>query len=335
MSKDRNVPDIITEEYYQISPAILSSFPKYRPPLDLFVFNTKVMQLEMYCKKNTRITNEQVEEIQQLGDSGDIFVSRADHPVYSQHIIKQLDLVLVDKNLKENEVIDICINALTIGVADFFEQPVKMVYDKLYSDVMVTTEYLWEDKHRLKGLMRRLHTTDYTLANHSLNSFSAGLWLLTQIKKEELRRKDFDQAAIAFLLHDIGMSKVPAFILSKTTPLKPEEKEKIPPHPLAGYKILHKLDLLDDFVHQATMEHHERLDGSGYPQRSKNISFFGKLTAIVDAFSAMIQKRAYSEAKDPMTACKELVAARSKFDSQIASTLLAGFLSENFKPVKK
>ena len=335
MSKDKNVPDIITEEYYQVSPAILSSFPKYRPPLDLFVFNTKVMQLEAYCKKNTRLSNEQVEEIQKLGGEGNIFVSRADHPVYSEHIVKQLDLVLVDKNLKEHEVANICLKALEMDLADFFEQPIKMVYDKLYNDIMVTTEYLWEDKHRLKNLMRRLHTEDYSLIHHSTNSFTVGLWVLCQIRKEELRRKDFDQAAIALLLHDIGMSKVPSFILSKTTPLKPEEKEKIPPHPLVGYKILHKLDLVDDFARQATMEHHERLDGSGYPQKSKDLSSFGRLVAVVDAFSAMIQKRPYAEAKAPMVACKELVSLKTRFDMTLASTLLAGFLSESFKPLKK
>ena len=328
--KNAAIPSTISEEYYQISNAILNSFPKYRPPLDLFVFNTKVMQLETYCKKGVRLSNEQVEEVQNLCGEGDLFVSRADHPVYSQHIVKQLDLVLVDQNLKEHEVTNICLKALEADAANFFDQPVKIVFDQLYNDLMVTTEYIWQDKHRIKMFMRRLHHGEHSLALHSVNTLCVGLWLLTQSKTEELRRKDFDNAALALLLHDVGMAKVPSFILSKTTPLKPEEKEKIPPHSLAGYKIVHKLDLTSDAMRQAVLEHHERLDGSGYPQRAKDISNFGRLTAVADAFSAMIQKRPYAEAKDPLTASRELAADKTRFDLNYSGMLLAALLSESF-----
>ena len=324
------VPASISEEYYQISQAILESFPKYRLPLDLFIFKDDIAQLVVYYKKDTRLSNEQVEEIHQLCAEGDLFVSRADHPIYSQHIVKQLDLVLVDQNLKEAEVADIAIRALEMRLEAFFDQPVKPVFDLLYTDVMVVTEYIWNDLHRVRLFLRRLHKGEYSLARHSINSFSLGLWLLMSPKNDEIRRKDFDQAALALLLHDVGMAKIPAFITGKTTPLKAEEKEKIPPHSLAGYKIMHKLDQCYDAMRQATLEHHERLDGSGYPQRSKTISTFGKLVAVVDAFSAMIQKRPYAEAKDLISAAKELTEAKSRFEFSFSSRILAALISDTF-----
>ena len=259
------VPENISEEYYQISEAILESFPKYRPPLDFFVFKEDIAQLVTYSRKGDRLSNEQVEETRRLCAEGDLFVSRSDHPVYSQHIVKQLDLVLVDQNLKEAEVADICLRALELRLGDFFDQPVKPQFEALYTDVQVVTEYLWTDMHRLRLLMRRLHRGDYSLQHHSVNTFCVGLWLLAETRGEELRRKEFDQAAMALLLHDVGMAKIPAFILGKTTPLKPEEKEKIPPHTLLGYKIMHKLDQSYDAMRQAALEHHERMDGTGYP----------------------------------------------------------------------
>ena len=82
------IPDNIAEEYYQISQEILSSFPKYRPPVDLFQFRADIAQLYPYSRKGARLSNEQVEEIQQLCESGDLFVSRTDHPIYSEHIVK-------------------------------------------------------------------------------------------------------------------------------------------------------------------------------------------------------------------------------------------------------
>jgi len=324
------VPASISEEYYQISQAILESFPKYRLPLDLFIFKDDIAQLVVYSKKDTRLKNEQVEEIHQLCANGDLFVSRADHPIYSQHIVKQLDLVLVDQNLKETEVADISLRALEMRLNAFFDQPVRPVFDLLHADALVVTEYIWNDLHRLRMFVRRLHKGDYSLARHSINSFTLGLWLLMSPKNDEIRRKDFDQAALALLLHDVGMAKIPAFITGKTTPLKPDEKDKIPAHVLVGYKIMDKLEQTYDAMRQATLEHHERLDGSGYPQHTKNISTFGKLVAVADAFSAMIQKRPYAEAKDLAGAARELVEAKSRFEFQFSSKILAALVSDSF-----
>lgn len=324
------VPDSISEEYYQISSAILESFPKYRLPLDLFVFNEDAVQLLTYSKKGQRLSNEQVDEIHGLCANGDLFVSRTDHPIYSQHIVKQLDLVLVDQNLKEAEVADICIRALELRLNDFFDQPVRPPFEALFTDAMVVTEYLWNDLHRLRLLMRRLYRGDFNLPRHSINTFSVGLWLLTNPAPEGLQRKQFDQIALAFLLHDVGMAKIPPFITGKTTPLKPDEKDKIPPHVIAGFKIMQKLDQSYEAMRQTVLEHHERLDGSGYPQHSKDISQLGRLAAVADAFSAMLQKRPYAEAKDPLSAAKELSMMKNRFDFTYSGKLLAALLSEAF-----
>ncbi|MDR1490139.1 MAG: HD domain-containing protein [Desulfovibrio sp.] len=325
----------IYEEYYQISESILDSFPKYRLPLDLFVLNEEVAQLLTYYRKSQRLSNEQVEEVHRLCAEGNLFVSRRDHPIYSQHIVKQLDLVLVDRNLKEKEIADICIRAFDLRLEEFFAQPVRPLFNQLISDLQVVTEYIWADLHRLRLFTNRLHKGDYSLARHSINVFSIGLWLYVYPANAGLRRREFDQAARGLLLHDVGMSKVPAFILNKTTPLKPEEKEKIPPHTLNGYKILHKLDEEGhDLVRQAALEHHERLDGSGYPQHSTTISSFGRLTAVADAFSAMLQKRVYAEAKEAVAAAKELTEAKTRFDLSFSGKLLAALVNDSFGKVK-
>ena len=143
----------INEEYYQISGEILSSFPKFRPPVDLFRFREDIAVLAPYCVKGSRLTSEQVDEVAQLCAEGDLFVSRSDHHIYSRHIVKQLDLVLQDNNLKEAEIADICIRALLMRCSDFFEQPVKTLFEPLYRDVMVVTEYLWSDKHHISTFM--------------------------------------------------------------------------------------------------------------------------------------------------------------------------------------
>ncbi|MBG0775064.1 MAG: HD domain-containing protein [Desulfovibrionaceae bacterium] len=325
-----SVPDNITEEYYQISLAILDSFPKYRPPLDLFVFKEDVCQLQTYSRKGQRLTNEQVEEINNLCQTGDLFVSRSDHPVYSKHICKQLDLVLVDANLKEAEIADIFFQALPARLEEFFDQPVQAVYERLDADIMVLTEYLNEDQHRIKALMRRLKTA-HTLPNHSMNTAVVGLWLLFRTRKE-LRRRDLDRTAQGLFLHDLGMSKVPQFIRDKTVPLTKEDREKVVAHSLTGARIMGKLGIKHDEIMQCILEHHERLDGSGYPRKTadQQISSIGQLAAAADSFCAMITDRPYAKAMEPAEAGRELVKAERLYNRKYTMLLAQAFVTGTF-----
>lgn len=328
------IPDNITEEYYQISLEILTSFPKYRPPVDLFQFREDIAQLYPYCRKGVRLSNEQVEELQNLCEAGVLFVSRADHPIYSQHMVKQLDLVLLDGNLKESEVADIIVRALGMRLGEFFEQPVRPVFEVLYRDLMVLTEYLVQDKHRVRLFMRRLHTGDHNLVCHSLNTMFTGLFLfLYHVVGDDYKRRTLDRVALALMLHDVGMSRIPGFILGKTTSLKGEEKEKIFLHQPAGIKVLQKFDLSYEEMNQAILEHHERLDGTGYPNRARetNISRFGKLCAISDSFAAMITNRPYAPAKHPKEASKELAADKTRYEPRFSGALSAAFLTGMFE----
>ncbi len=330
MPQQRQNDQNIDEQYYQISPEILSSFPKYHPPVDLFSFREDIAVLAPYCRKGQRLSNEQVEEVATLCAEGNLFVASSDHHIYSRHIVKQLDLVLQDDHLTEAEIADICIRALLLRIREFYTQPVKPLFEPLYKDVMVVTEYLWGDKHRINTFMRRLFRKDEQ-ARHAVNSMIVGLRIWTHITPE-YRRKDLDRVALALLLHDIGMSKVPPFLLKKAGPLKPEEKEKILPHPLLGAKMMQKTDIsFDELVH-ACFQHHERLDGSGYPQHSKDrqITRMGRLTAVADSFSAMISERPWRKGKEATAAAKELVADHAHYDQEMTSALLGVFAAGNF-----
>lgn len=323
-------PDSINEEYYQISEEILSSFPKYRPPVDLYQFREEIAVLEPLCRKGQRLSNEQVEEVQGLCESGDLFVARSDHPIYSEHIVKQLDLVLQDANLKETEVADICVRALIARLAEFINQPVKIVFEPLYRDVMVFTEWVWQDKHRIKHFLRRIFH-DHSLPNHSYNTLVVGLWMWME-STNEYRRRDLDRVSLAFLLHDVGMARIPQFITTKVGSLKPEERDKVLMHPLVGYKTMQRIDLAFEELTRAILEHHERLDGSGYPQRTKgeNISKLGRICGIADTFSAMIAKRPYAESKGVEAAAKELASMRERYDSRFSTMLLSAVASGFF-----
>ncbi len=98
------------------------------------------------------------------------------------------------------------------------------------------------------------------------------------------------------LLHDVGKIGIPDAILQKPDQLCYEEFEAIKAHPLLGRGIMEPVDLPKVAV-QGILEHHERLDGSGYPRGLKEdeISMAGRIIAVADAFDALASRRTYKE----------------------------------------
>lgn len=325
-----SIIDNLDEEYYQISTDILSSFPKFRPPLDLFILKEETAQILLLKKKGDRMDKDEQERVAELCKEGNIFVARSDHAVYSKHIAKQLDLVLVDENLKEGEIAEIFCYALTDRIEEFMEQPVKAVFTKLYNDLMVLTEYVWEDQNRVKSLVRRLHTGEHSLAKHSFNTGALGLWLFGKVFPGGFNRRVYDKTALALFLHDMGMGKIPAFIRDKEKPLTQDERTKVNMHPLLGSKIALKLGLKFDEMQHCIMEHHERLDGTGYPNKVKEMSPLGSICAVADSYCAMITKRPYAEAMEPLAAAKELGQSTRAYSTKVTKFLLEAVVSERW-----
>lgn len=326
--KKASIADALDEQYYQINLDILESFSKYRPPLNLYRFKEDVARVLPYCKAGERLSNEQVEQLAQLVDEGLVFVSRADHPVYVKHISYQLDLVLVDKNLHETEIADIFTQALTRRLGEFFTQPVPLVFGKLWTDLMVLTEYLYADANRIRALSRRLHQT-HSLANHSFNSGIMGLAVhikqqSRQYEAGEMKRKFLDHLTAGLFLHDLGMSKIPAFMLEKDKPLTAEDRGKVQRHTQLGYEMLAKLDLRFPEVEECVTDHHERLTGSGYPQKKQGqaIGPLGRLCGLVDSYCAMTVKRPFAEAMEPTKAVGQL-AQDQGYDQELSRILQA------------
>lgn len=326
--KKASIADALDEQYYQINQDILESFSKYRPALNLFRFKEDVARVTGYCKAGERLSNAQVEELAQLVDEGLIFVSREDHPIYVKHISYQLDLVLVDKNLHESEIADIFTQALTRRLAEFFDQPVPMVFAKLWTDMMVLTEYLFLDPHRIRALTKRLHPV-HSLENHSFNCGVLGLGVhikahTPQYEAGEIKRKFLDHLTAGLFLHDLGMSKIPGFLRDKDKPLTGDERGKIQRHTQAGYEMLAKLDLRFPEVEECVMDHHERLNGSGYPQKKQGAALgpLGRLCGLVDSYCAMTAKRPYAEAMEPMKATA-LLSQDPGYDAEFSRTLQA------------
>lgn len=107
--------------------------------------------------------------------------------------------------------------------------------------------------------------------------------------------KDFQEGiCIAGYLHDVGKIVIPAEILSKPTKLSFEEFALIKNHVIVGYNAIKDINFPWD-ISKSVLEHHERVDGSGYPNglKGEDISIGGKILAVADVIDAMSSHRPY------------------------------------------
>lgn len=114
-------------------------------------------------------------------------------------------------------------------------------------------------------------------------------------KKMGLSDREMEALRYGGVLHDIGKIAVPGHILNKPGPLSPEEWEVMKAHPIVGYNICLPLKKNLGYALEVIRHHHEKLDGSGYPDGLKNeeISPAARIMAVVDTYDALVTDRPY------------------------------------------
>ncbi len=141
-------------------------------------------------------------------------------------------------------------------------------------------------------MLHNMRSVDDSIYAHSLNvaliSGMLGKWL-------KMPKEDYDVLILAALLHDIGKVQIPEEILNKPSKYTDEEFALVRTHPSLGYDLLAPYTQFDPRIKNAALMHHERCDGSGYPQglQGNEIDDFAQIIAIADVYDAMTAARSY------------------------------------------
>src|ERR671917_121864 len=129
--------------------------------------------------------------------------------------------------------------------------------------------------------------------------------------------------ALGALLHDVGKLSVPGALLHKSGSLTQHEREYIEGHSEMGARMIEQIWCLRR-VAPVIRHHHERYDGSGYPDglEAREIPLTARIVAAADAYDAMVRGRPYRESRSPTEAIGELTrGAGSQFDSEVVAIL--------------
>jgi putative nucleotidyltransferase with HDIG domain len=174
---------------------------------------------------------------------------------------------------------------------------------------------------RVRALMVRLAHKDAYTELHTRHVALRAVQVGEQLGLSAGRLREL---AIGGLLHDIGKLSVPDDILQKPGPLADDEYEVIRNHPQWGAELIDELGGFPPQVRKLVLAHHERHDGSGYPQalKGEEIDFETSILAVCDVYDALVSKRVYRDAWSSGQALSLLEAESGRaFDARCVEAL--------------
>jgi putative nucleotidyltransferase with HDIG domain len=165
--------------------------------------------------------------------------------------------------------------------------------------------------------LARLKTADDYTYMHSVAVCAMMVALARQLNLDEAQIRS---AGLAGLLHDLGKAVMPMDVLNKPGKLTDDEFLTIKSHPVQGHAMLLSGDNPDPVVLDVCLHHHEKVDGSGYPEglMDDQISLFAKMGAVCDVYDAITSNRPYKAGWDPAESLHKMASwARGHFDIMV------------------
>lgn len=167
----------------------------------------------------------------------------------------------------------------------------------------------------LLGIIRLKRADEYTY----LHSIAVCTMMVALGRTLGLDDTACRQAGLAGYLHDIGKAFIPLELLNKPDRLSDQEYKIIQRHPALGHAYLNGLMGVPDYVLDVCLHHHEKMDGSGYPERQQGqqISLYARMAAVCDVYDAVTSHRAYKSAWDPAESLSRMASWQGHFDRAI------------------
>ena len=204
------------------------------------------------------------------------------------------------ENVKEGKNLDI--------------EAVKGVVEPILDSIIRNSEaYMWLSMMQKKSAYTYSHSVDNCALAIAFGRYMG------------LPKKDLRTLAIGLLMMDMGNVKVPEGILNKAGRLTDPEYRIVKKHVGHGVEILKKTKGMNEDVVNISLTHHERFDGSGYPNalQGSQIPVYGRMAAIIDCYDAMTSHRPFSAAKSPYVALQNIYNWRgSAFQPELVEQFL-------------
>ncbi|GAC15702.1 HD-GYP domain-containing protein [Aliiglaciecola lipolytica] len=176
--------------------------------------------------------------------------------------------------------------------------------------------------HMPNGLscLTLLNKSGKYLMEHSLN---CSILLTMFAQHRDMGKQAIEDLSLAGLLMDVGMTNMPSELVQSPNKLTPQQKEVITTHVDIGLDLVDRCGQVSACVQDVIFNHHERVDGSGYPdaQSAHDVSEFSQMAGIVDSYDAMINDRPFQKAVTPSKALIKLLSDDS-YDQRLVAQFI-------------
>ena len=194
--------------------------------------------------------------------------------------------------------------------------------EKIIANMKALCTFVQENRQAILILQSIMpYNVDNFLVTHSLRSVIFAIVVGMDLKMQE---HQLVELATAALMHEIGLIHIKEDIYARAGELLDEEKKYLYVHPVLSCKILKKSKFPLP-VCLGTLDHHERENGTGYPQKltGEKISLYGKILAVVCSYELIIGERKYKKAEDPSTGLLNILRQEpSQYDEEVLKALL-------------
>lgn len=147
-------------------------------------------------------------------------------------------------------------------------------------------------------------------------------------KKHGLDEDAVREVGIAGLLHDMGKSRIPNEVLNKPARLTDEEFHLMKQHALFGYQILKEKNEFNDKILLGVLQHHEKLNGKGYPMgvSAEKIHLYARLISVADIYDALVTERPYKKGFSQRDAIEMIMAMTGELDIDVMRSFLGSVI---------
>ncbi len=314
---------IKTEDYNQIDPHVLDCFPRRKFPVNLFHWKQDIRVLSPIYIVGGEVNHGLRTTAQELSEQGLLYFSRDQITEYTECLACEIDVALQDPNLTWNEFAGLFIHEIDRRQKALFASPMPQQSESLQSAVESLCTQLLDDTDRISNLVKEVHI-DLSINRRRINSSIIAIGIYLELNKGNIYLDSLVKVAMGFLLYDIGMSRLSPMMLAKPQQFTTSEKRLMREHPNTGLQLLEKLNLTLPEITQPMLQHHERLNGTGYPEKLKAdaIGELGRIAGVADSYCAMITDNRRRTPKSPINAAADLVMNERKYDQAICRTLV-------------
>lgn len=212
--------------------------------------------------------------------------------------------------------------AFTAKIYETYRNDQSLNTEKILAEMKKLRTFVQENRQAILILQSIMpYKVDNFLVMHSLRSAVFAIVVGMELK---MQNHQLVELATAALMHEIGLIHINENIYSRDSELSDEEKKYLYVHPVLSCKILKKAKFPLPIC-LGTLDHHERENGTGYPQKltGEKISLYGKIIAVVCSYEAMTGERKYKKAQDPATGLLNVLRRESsQYDEEVLKALL-------------